>query len=83
MARLSHHHQNLNEQGEGKCSVPMWQGGCPSGFCDETAFGAQTKEYLDAFKYRDPRYWQPAFAMGLACPAHGGPKARATEAEAA
>lgn len=34
---LKWHHELTN--GVGKCSVPMWMGGCPSGFCDEPAFG--------------------------------------------
>jgi len=55
------------------------QCGCggPSGFCDEDAYGAQTKQYRDSFRFMDPRYYQPAYAPGLACPSHGGPKTKA------
>jgi hypothetical protein len=71
------HHHELNEQGEGKCSVPMWYGwGGDAGFCDERAFGPQTKEYLAGFRYMNPQYNRPAYAPGLACPVHGGPKVR-------
>lgn len=76
MGRTSkRHHQLLN--GEGKCSVPMWCGGMPAGFCDEPAYGKQTKyEY-----YRDPytgervRYdgKYSGIVTGLACHGHGGP----------
>ena len=34
MATLSEHHRMLTN-GVGKCSVPMWMGGLPAGFCDE------------------------------------------------
>lgn len=73
MARLEKHHQELTN-GVGKCSVPMWQCGIPSGFCDEPAYGKQTPRYLAGFKYLNPTFHAPAFASGLACPAHGGPE---------
>ena len=38
MARCSEHHLTLTN-GVGKCSVPMWMGGAPGGFCDQPAFG--------------------------------------------
>jgi len=38
MSTLSEHHKKLNERGEGKCSVPMWCGGLPAGFCDQPAY---------------------------------------------
>lgn len=65
MACLSPHHKQLNEHGEGKCSVPMWSGGCPAGFCDEPAYGEQTV----AGKKRYTGY-----VGALACPGHGGPE---------
>ena len=34
MSRLRKHHEELNAEGVGKCSVPMWSGGGPAGFCD-------------------------------------------------
>jgi hypothetical protein len=67
MATLSEHHKTLTN-GVGKCSVPMWSGGCPAGFCDEPAYGEQVP----------PEPWQRglprAYAPGLACPGHGGPQ---------
>lgn len=65
MSRLLQYHEELNERGEGKCSVPMWIGGVPGGFCDRPAFGRQ----------QDPRTAR-SFAPGFACPAHGGPEIR-------
>lgn len=75
MSALEKHHRDLTS-GVGKCSVPMWMNGCPAGFCDAPAYGEQTQAYRDRFKYLDPRQVRPAFAPGLACPAHGGPEAR-------
>lgn len=72
MGTLSEHHRKLTN-GVGKCSVPTWQMGCPSGFCDAPAYGPQTRSYLDSFRGMDPRYHRPAFAPGLACQVHGGP----------
>lgn len=76
MSRTSkHHHELIN--GEGKCSVPMWMGGCPSGFCDKPAYGKQLPSpvYRDAWtgeRFRqDGKY--TGLVMGLACPGHGGP----------
>lgn len=65
MSVLFPHHQVLTD-GIGKCSVPMWSGGLPAGFCDEPAYGKQLS-HKDAFG-RDR-----AFAPALACPHHGGP----------
>lgn len=61
---LLKHHESLDQNGEGKCSVPMWVAGVPAGFCDATAYGEQIKN----------RYKQLPYCIGLACPAHGGPK---------
>lgn len=72
MSSTSKHHQELTN-GVGKCSVPMWCGGLPEGFCDKDAYGEQTKEYLSRFPRWD-KYRQPAYAPGLACSGHGGPK---------
>jgi len=36
MARIQKHHKELTN-GVGKCSVPMWRGGLPAGFCDQPA----------------------------------------------
>lgn len=70
MACLSPHHKELNEQGEGKCSVPMWCQGVPAGFCDRSAYGPQTPE---------GRRQYDGYVPALACPGHGGP-AKATRA---
>ena len=40
MSQLSTHHQEL-VNGEGRCSVPMWMMGIPSGFCDALAYGKE------------------------------------------
>lgn len=39
MSTLQQHHKILNEAGVEKCSVPMWSGGSPAGFCDADAYG--------------------------------------------
>ena len=76
MARLSKKHETLTD-GVGACSVPMWCGGCPAGFCDEPAYGVRPKGEM----YRatggemvraDGKY--SGYVPALACPAHGGPK---------
>lgn len=69
--RTSKHHNELTD-GKGKCSVPMWSGGCPAGFCDKDAFGKQQP---------DPYGLKQAYCSGLACPAHGGPSCSGIEIE--
>ncbi|KKB80818.1 hypothetical protein VW35_01005 [Devosia soli] len=57
----------------GKCRVPMWMGGSPSGHCDNIAFGPQyPREYLAELNVR---YLldRPAYCFGPCCPNHGGP----------
>lgn len=83
MASLNEHHKHLTD-GVGKCSVPMWMGGCPAGFCDEPAYGPQEPGQT---RYGDygPGYvngrwfaggvFSPGYCSGLACHAHGGPAA--------
>ena len=74
---MQEHHKKLTN-GVGKCSVPMWCGGCPDGFCDEPAYG---------FRPPCPDYYSPVtgqihrldekysgYVPGLACPRHGGPE---------
>lgn len=76
--QCSKHHKELNEQGYGKCSVPMWQNGMPAGFCDRIAFGKPTEceRYRDPFtgemRRKDGKY--SGYVPYLACYAHGGPK---------
>ena len=78
------HHRKLTD-GKGKCSVPMWMGGLPAGFCDEIAFG----EYIDTVerfpqgpnrgKRLDNKF--DGYVPGLACKAHGGPPCPGLEIE--
>ena len=75
MASMSEHHRQLIN-GVGKCSVPMWIGGCPAGFCDKPAYGerppAEVITRWDGYQYRlDGRY--AGYVPGLACSGHGGP----------
>jgi hypothetical protein len=59
----------------GKCCVPMWMAGTPSGFCAEEAFGHQyPRQYL---AHKNIRYTvdRPPYCFGPCCPAHGGPDA--------
>jgi hypothetical protein len=62
----------------GKCRVPMWMGGCPSGFCGEAAYGVQVegREARDAWtgelRRLDGKY--SGYSSGLACPRHAGPE---------
>ncbi len=73
-------HMKLDENGEGKCSVPMWRyPGVPAGFCDEVAYGKPTPckrvRTRDGKLIRlDGRY--DGHVPGLACRAHGGPPHR-------
>ncbi len=77
MASMSQHHQTLDANGEGKCSVPMWMHDCPAGFCDEPAYGERPKcrVFIDGFTgehfREDGKY--SGYVPGLACPSHGGP----------
>ena len=69
-------HYNLIN-GVGKCSVPMWSGGCPDGRCDKPAYGEPTpgQMFRDAWtgelRRVDGKYG--GYVPGLACPHHGGP----------
>jgi hypothetical protein len=61
----------------------MWQGGSPSGFCDDPAYGEQ---YSEGSRYA-PAWWslrdrngylinphlRAPYAPGLCCSGHGGP----------
>ena len=75
MAILSEHHRTLTN-GVGKCSVPMWSGGCPAGFCDEPAYGPQEEGQRRYGEY-SPGHgrWFDGYCGGLACYHHGGPRA--------
>jgi len=77
MSAISDYHRKLNAEGIGKCSVPMWSGGGPAGFCDEPAYGYPVpREYvtnhLGQRQYLSPGY--DGYVPALACPCHGGPK---------
>lgn len=71
MASCGLRHKELGPDGQGLCSVPMWMGGLPAGFCNETAYGPPVNP-------RPERY-----VPGLACPMHGGPHAPAKTPELA
>lgn len=79
MSTLWKHHQELNSCGEGKCSVPMWMGGGPAGFCDRTAYGERPRAEVfrrwDGYEYRADGLYA-GYVPALACPMHGGPKVR-------
>lgn len=79
MASMSKHHQELTN-GVGKCSVPMWMGGCPAGFCDKPAYGTrpECKTYYNyaAGEYQRFDLKYNGYVPGLACQGHGGPPPR-------
>ena len=82
MGQCSLHHMELDETGVGKCSVPMWMGGCPAGFCDKAAYGKRPdcqryRDGLGHLKRMDGKY--EGYIPGLACPGHGGPEAPSKE----
>lgn len=77
--RTSKQHEELDAYGVGKCSVPMWSGGGPAGFCDAPAYGRRmpTTWRRDASGRQYPedgRY--SGYVPALACPHHGGPQVR-------
>ncbi|HTH10272.1 MAG TPA: hypothetical protein VMA55_11940 [Acidovorax sp.] len=80
MSALSNHHRELDTDGRGRCSVPMWGGGSPSGFCDREAYGERlpTRFFWNYSAGRevaeDGGY--AGYVPALACPGHGGPKTR-------
>ena len=66
MASTSKHHHELTN-GVGKCSVPMWMGGFPAGFCDKPAYGPPVPPHhyhmhlmhgaqILGYKHPDPKY---------------------------
>lgn len=65
----SDRHKELRN-GVGQCSVPMWSGGMPAGFCEEDAYGNQTKEDFEHRRLIKDFLYVPF----LGCPQHGGPK---------
>ena len=79
MASTLKWHRELTN-GVGKCSAPMWMMGCPSGFCDEPAYGERppSREWRNArtgeLHREDGRY--NGYVTGLACEGHGGPPPR-------
>lgn len=70
--RHGKHHEEVNEQGIGQCSVPMWREGMPAGFCDNNAYSKQTEKDRELRKLTDQYLYVPA----LACPIHGGEASR-------
>ena len=80
MSSISKHHETLNENGIGACSVPMWMNGEPCGFCDKPAYGNRPRSSR-FFNYgimeeqrTDNRY--DGYVPALACVGHGGPHSR-------
>lgn len=79
--RIGKHHEQLDEHGVGRCSVPMWQMGMEC-FCDEPAYGTRppatdgywTNAYTGAQLRNDGLY--NGYVPALACLAHGGPRSR-------
>ena len=80
MSSIGTQHRELDEQGIGKCSVPMWMGGCPAGFCDKPAYGEPPKSprhwnyCINEMQRDDNRY--DGYVPALACIGHGGPHSR-------
>ena len=74
MSSMNRHHQEI-VNGKGRCSVPMWMGGLPSGFCDRPAYGRQPLPEIvrPSYRYRMPDPSAPPYAPGLACESHHGP----------
>lgn len=80
MSQLQQHHKETNADGIGRCSVPMWQGGCPAGFCDQPAYGErphspETMNYSAGRMMRADNLYD-GYVPGLACVQHGGPDSR-------
>jgi hypothetical protein len=80
MSSISRNHEELDDTGTGLCSVPMWMGGSPCGFCDKPAYGKPPKSGR-FFNYgamemqrNDNRY--DGYVPALACIGHGGPRSR-------
>jgi hypothetical protein len=78
--RGRHDHDHLDDQGAGRCSVPMWHMGREC-FCDEPAYGVRppatrtwTNAYTGELMRSDGLY--NGYVPGLACYAHGGPHSR-------
>jgi len=74
MSTLSKDHRELTN-GVGKCSVPMWRGGLPSGFCSQDAYSMKRTDGEYAMvngsrRYFDGRY--DGYVPALACHGHGG-----------
>jgi hypothetical protein len=78
--RTTKMYHELDENGEGKCSVPMFiYPGVPAGFCDKPAYGPP--EPCQIFRYPNGRLRRAdgrynGYVPGLACYEHGGPKFR-------
>ena len=80
MAVLNDHHKQLDADGRGRCSVPMWSMGCPSGFCGSEAYGNRLptrmlRNYASGGVYAEDGGYS-GYVPALACPKHGGPKTR-------
>jgi hypothetical protein len=80
MSSIGPKHKQLDETGTGLCSVPMWMGGAPAGFCDKPAYGIPPKSgrfmnyAIGEMQRIDNRY--DGYVPALACIGHGGPRSR-------
>jgi len=75
--RIGEAHKKLIN-GEGSCSVPMWMGGLPAGFCNKPSFGERPEPEYYWWNYcaneqmrSDNKY--NGYVPALACKIHGGP----------
>jgi hypothetical protein len=82
--RTSTRHHELTE-GVGKCSVPMWMGGLPAGFCDRPAFGNRKRHMIFKDAWTGERFADDGgyvgHVPGLCCEMHGGPACPGIEIE--
>lgn len=65
----------------GRCGVPMWMNGCPSGVCGEPAFGVRPPSRMLRNAWTGETFREDGRFAGyvpgeLACPKHGGPQER-------
>lgn len=71
---LCEYHKELDENGEGKCSVPMWRNSMPAGFCDRIAYGYPEFTQRRYGIFDQEGKWCAGYSSGLVCYAHGGPE---------
>ena len=76
MAICANNNKELDENGEGRCSVPMWIDGVPAGFCNKVAYGKPLPYETIVVGNRKVRVGAgyDGYVPFLACPEHGGPE---------